>query len=152
MQQGELHQTAKRLRIDSQCKLVAGPSDPNTVRAGGAGGICKERDTLFEYAPISEAFAKVRQAGRAIHLGYGMGAHGKFFSFFVIYGHSGSAANAKKAAATSSILRACIQESLMYPEVPKFIVGDFNADVDSFPELTTLKENMGWVDLNEVAD
>ena len=133
-------------------KLVAGPCDPNTKRTGGVGAICKEIDTLFEYTPVTEAFLKVRNAGRAMHLGFGMGAHGKLISFLVVYGHSGSGSNAKKAAATSAILRACMQEAMVLPEVPKFILGDFNGDWDSFPELDTLRDNMGWTDLNEVAE
>ena len=107
--QREVLQTAKRLKKEKACKFVAGPCDPSTSRTGGVGAICKDADTLFEYPPVSDDFLKMRNAGRAIHLGFGMGTHGKLISFLVVYGHSGSGSNAKKAAATSTILKACMQ-------------------------------------------
>ena len=114
--------------------------------------MAKHCDTLFEYNPITADFRKIRQAGRAMHVGFGVGAHGKLISLFIIYGRSGAGCSAKKAVATSAIIKACMQEALLYPEVPKFILGDFNGDWDAFPELDTLRDNMGWVDLNDVAD
>jgi hypothetical protein len=107
---------------------------------------------LFEYAPITDAFAKVRAAGRAIHLGFCLGKHGVMLSLFNVYGHSGGAQDKKKALATSRILAACIEESLLYPEAPKFLTGDLNGDFGSFPQLATLRNDMGWTDLNEAAE
>ena len=73
--------------------------------------------------------------GRAIHLGYSMGKNSVLFSFFIICGHSEGAQDKKKAAATSKILEACLEEMMHYPEVPKFIAGDLKGNFNDFPQL-----------------
>ena len=115
-----------------------GPPDPNNDANAGVGGIARAHDTLFEYKPISKEFQKVRDAGRAIHLGFCLGRNGTLISIFNIYGHSGGAQNPRKAEATSAILEACILEAGFFMHTPKFIIGDVNGDFEDFPQLEAL--------------
>jgi len=80
-----------------------------------------------------------------------VGICGVVFSIFNVYAISGGANDPKKAKGTSRILRACIQEALHFAANPKLITGDLNGDFDSFPELQTLCDSVGWQDLNAIA-
>ena len=147
----QLKQLRHRLKTNHDKQFVAGPTDPNNVHNAGVGAIAGTLDTLFEFVPITLEFKKVRDSGRAIHIGYGMGKCGVVFSIFNVYGISGGAHDPKKAKGTSRILRACIQEAFHFAANPKLLIGDLNGDFDSFPELQTLCESMGWQDLNAIA-
>jgi hypothetical protein len=144
-------QLKHRLNTDHSKHFVAGPTDPNNVHNAKVGAIEGAYDTLFEFVPITQDFKKVRDSGRAIHMGYGMGKCGVVFSIFNVYGFSGGAHDPKKAKGTSRILRACIQEALHFPANPKLLTGDLNGDFETFPELQTLCDSMGWHDLNAIA-
>ena len=148
----EMKQMKYRLKHDRNRLLVASPTDHNNPRSAGVAAIARDCDTLFEFEPIMPAFRKFRDCGRAIHLGYGMGRHGKILSIFNVYGHSGGAQDARKAKLTSAILQACIAEAMHYTELYNIMVGDLNGDFDSFEELGTLVTSMGWQDLNSIAD
>ena len=142
----------ERLRTDYQRHLVAGPTEPHNPNNAGVGAIARSCDTLFEFTPVTPNFAKVREAGRAIHLGYGLGKHGRICSFFNVYGHSGGASDPQKAKCTSLILQACMQEMLHFNDLPNFLMGDLNGTFTSFEELGALVNTMGWRDLNSIAD
>ena len=139
----EMKQLKHRLKTAHNRQLIAGPTDPSNVHNAGVGAIAGTLDTLFEFVPVTLEFKKVRDSGRAIHIGYGMGKCGMVFSIFNLYGISGGAHDPKKAKSTSRILRACIQEAHHFPANPKLLVGDLNGDFDSFPELEMLCETMG---------
>jgi hypothetical protein len=148
----EMKQMKHRLKHDRDRQLVASPTDHNNPRSAGVAAIARSCDTLFEFEPIMPAFRKVRDCGRAIHLGYGMGCHGKILSIFNVYGHSGGSHDTRKAKLTSAILQACIAEAMHYTDLFNIMVGDINGDFDTFDELGTLVSSMGWQDLNAIAD
>ena len=147
----ELKRLKHRLRTQHAKQLVAGPTEPGNLHNAGVGAIAGTFDTLFEFIPITAEFKKIRNSGRVIHMGFGMGKGGVIFSIFNIYGVSGGAHDPKKARITSRILRAIIQEAFHFAANPKIITGDINGDFDSFPELEMLCESMGWQDLNAIA-
>jgi hypothetical protein len=148
----ELKQMKFRYKHDHERQLVASPTDHNNPRSAGVAAIARSCDTLFEFKPIESAFQKFRDCGRAIHLGFGMGRHGKVLSIFNVYGHSGGALDPKKARLTSAILQACMAEARHYADHPTLLVGDLNGDFDTFDELGTLVSTMGWQDLNTIAN
>jgi len=92
----ELKQMKQRFKLDHDRILVASPTDHNNPRSAGVAAIARFCDTLFEFEPIMPDFKKFRDCGRAIHLGYGMGPHGKILSIFNVYGHSGSSHDTRK--------------------------------------------------------
>ena len=143
---GSIRRTAERVREAGYSPLWGSLASGNSRRrqeVGLVAGLVRGRFAFTAPPPPTLA----RWASRVQHVVYAFGRGDRQVHFINIYGFSGARSNAATRAENESFLLAVFRYSDSLGDVPKFVVGDFNDEVETSTVLSVVTAGGRYVDL-----